>query len=99
MFVSSGCNDLFALGLLMLHVIIPQIPFYFDSVEESFTFMHNNTTDVCDCFYYLDEAEKNVYRQLPLQFKKNNFGLPDIEKQLSGLLRTKERIIYPGFEK
>ena len=99
MFVSSGCNDLFALGLLMLHVIIPQVPFYFDSVQESFAFMHNHTTDVCDCFYYLDETEKNLYQQLPLEPKRNKFGIPDIEKQLSGLLQTKERIIYSDFEK
>ena len=93
-FVSSGCNDLFALGLLILHVLIPNIPFYFNSINESFIFMHNYTTNACDCFYYLDEADKAVYRQLPLEPKKTQFGFPELEKHLSGLLQTEKRIIY-----
>ena len=95
-FVSSGCNDLFALGLLMLHILVPNTPFYFDSVQESFIFMHQNTTNVCDCFYYLDETEKTVYQQLPLEPKRTQFGFPEIETHLSGLLQTRERIIYPN---
>lgn len=94
-FVSSGCNDLFALGLLMLHVLAPSAPFYFGSVEESFAFMHNHTTDACDCFYYLDETEKAVYGRLPLEPKKTHFGAPEIERHLSGLLQTEKRVIYP----